>query len=244
MLKILTNIRNAGSPSQTCHFVVGRLITICQFVDFFRLESNTAYFFLKTGHFDTKLFRFKSFRYELKWWNFNHFKYSFSVNKLQSKRLCIQVTVNHFPLSWVKPRANGPITVGQQRPSLLGVTCCICLHILLRVVGSCCAKFQTGQTSKPATPNISFVPWSQKRSERNNVGSNCTALPTLLGPRLRITRDLQSLLGCILPMMHCRSQRCWELLHPFADHCQHGRNNSQQCCEVVVGSCCLRLHVA
>ena len=27
--------------------------------------------------------------------------------------------------------------------------------------------------------------------------------------------------------MHCRSQHCWELLHLFAHHCQHVRNNSQ-----------------
>ena len=27
--------------------------------------------------------------------------------------------------------------------------------------------------------------------------------------------------------IHCRSQHCWELLHPFAHHCQHARNNSQ-----------------
>ena len=24
--------------------------------------------------------------------------------------------------------------------------------------------------------------------------------------------------------MHCRSQLCWELLHPFEDHCQHARS--------------------
>ena len=37
---------------------------------------------------------------------------------------------------------------------------------------------------------------------------------------------LQWRMGCILPTMHCRS---WELLHPFAHHCQHARNNSQHC---------------
>jgi len=36
-------------------------------------------------------------------------------------------------------------------------------------------------------------------------------------------------MGCILPTMHCRSQHCWELLHPFAHHCQHARNNSENC---------------
>ena len=43
-----------------------------------------------------------------------------------------------------------------------------------------------------------------------------TALPTLLGPRTLITHGLQRLMGCILPTMHCRSEHCWELLHPFA----------------------------
>ena len=36
---------------------------------------------------------------------------------------------------------------------------------------------------------------------------------------------------------------CWELLHPFAYHCQHGRNNSQHCwLTIYVGSCYIRLH--
>ena len=30
--------------------------------------------------------------------------------------------------------------------TLLDVTCCVHLHTLLHVVGSCCAKFETGQT--------------------------------------------------------------------------------------------------
>ena len=51
-------------------------------------------------------------------------------------------------------------------------------------------------------------------------------------------------MGCILPTMHCRSQHCWELLHPFAHHCQHGRNNSQYCWRNNVRSCCARLHAA
>ena len=48
----------------------------------------------------------------------------------------------------------------------------------------------------------------------------------------------------ILPTLHCRSKHCWELLHPFAHHCQHGRNNFQRCWPTSVGSCCVRLHVA
>ena len=36
--------------------------------------------------------------------------------------------------------------------------------MLLDVVACCCAKFETGQTFQPTTPDISFVPWSPKRS--------------------------------------------------------------------------------
>ena len=36
--------------------------------------------------------------------------------------------------------------------------------MLLRVVGSCCVKFETGKTFEPITPNICFAPLSPKRS--------------------------------------------------------------------------------
>ena len=42
----------------------------------------------------------------------------------------------------------------------ISTTCCM----LLDVVTCCCAKFETGQTFQPTTPNISFVSWSPKRS--------------------------------------------------------------------------------
>ena len=105
--------------------------------------------------------------------------------------------------------------------------CCM----LLDVTACCCTKFETGQTCQPTTSTFFF-------------GSVCAALPTLLGPHTLITHGLQILMGCILPTMHCRSQTCWELLHPFAHHCQHARNNSQNCWRNNVGSCCARLHAA
>ena len=42
--------------------------------------------------------------------------------------------------------ANRHNIVGQQLPTLLDVTCCVRLHtlLLMRVVGSCCAKFEIG----------------------------------------------------------------------------------------------------
>ena len=79
---------------------------------------------------------------------------------------------------------------------MLDVTCCVCLHTLSHVVACCCSKFDTGQSFEPATPNISFVPWSPKHSA-TMLDPFATALPTLLEPRARITHSLQSRMGCI-----------------------------------------------
>ena len=115
--------------------------------------------------------------------------------------------------------------------------------MLLDVVACCYAKFKTGQTFQPKTPNISFVLWSPKRSATmldpfEQFFQHCR------GPRTLITHLLQRPMGCILPTMHCRSQTCWELLHLFAHHCQHVRNNSQHCWRNNVGSCSARLYAA
>ena len=40
--------------------------------------------------------------------------------------------------SYLKPRAKGRNIVDQQYPTLLDVTCCVCLHTLLKV--ACCLK--------------------------------------------------------------------------------------------------------
>ena len=84
---------------------------------------------------------------------------------------------------------------------------------LLDVVACCCAKFEAGQLFSQRLPIFRFCCWS--------VAQQCWI--RLLGPRTLITHGLQRLMGCILPTMHCRSQHCWELLHPFAHHCQHAR---------------------
>ena len=138
---------------------------------------------------------------------------------------------------------NGRNIVGQKLPTLLDVTCCVRLHNLLHVVACCCAKFETGQTFQPTTPNIFLFRYrrsvAQQRWIRLHSSSN------ILGPRTLITHGLHRRMGCILPTMHCRSQTCWELLlHPFAHHCQHTRNNSQHCWCNNVGSCCFRLYAA
>ena len=95
--------------------------------------------------------------------------------------------------------ANNPQHCWMLHVASVCTPCCLLLH----VVACCSAKFETVQNFEPTTPKISFV------------GSVCTALTTLLEPRTRITHGLQSLMGCILPTMHCRSQQCLEL---FAHH--------------------------
>ena len=99
--------------------------------------------------------------------------------------------------------------------TLLDFTVCICLHTLLQVVVCCWTKFETGQTFKPTTPQHSYL-FCDRWSIVQQCWIRLHSLPTLLGPRTLITHGLQSLKGYILPMMHCRSQHCWELLHPFA----------------------------
>ena len=46
-------------------------------------------------------------------------------------------------------------------PNIVG---CYMLRPFAHRVACCCAKFETSQIFQPITPNISFVPWSPKRS--------------------------------------------------------------------------------
>ena len=63
---------------------------------------------------------------------------------------------NFLPFSLPSPSLLLKLPIaGQQLTASLDVICSVCLHTLLRVVGSCCcAKFETGQTFEPTTPNI------------------------------------------------------------------------------------------
>ena len=141
---------------------------------------------------------------------------------------------------YLKPRANGRNIVGQQLPTLLDVTCCVRLHTLLHVVGCCCAKFETGQTFKPTSLNISFVPWSPKRSATmldpfvllfqhcwGHAGSLCkvykdlwvVSFPTCtVGPSIvgSCCIRLQTLPTRMQQLPTLLAQQCWELLRPFA----------------------------
>ena len=118
---------------------------------------------------------------------------------------------------------------------------CTSCYMLLHVVRSCCTKLETGQTFKPTTPNISFVPWSAGCSitmldpfaqffqhepawqafEREGKGSfrrerNAKAWAPLLGPRTRIRHGFKVF---------------WIVSFPW---CTAGLN--------IVGSCRISLH--
>ena len=103
----------------------------------------------------------------------------------------------------------------QTGATLLDVTWCVRLHILLHVVTCCCVLLGVvAQSLKPVKllkqlllPT--FLLFRDHRSVAQHDGSICTARQTLFGPRTRI-------MGCILPTMHCKG--------------------------TIVGSCCIRLH--
>ena len=83
----------------------------------------------------------------------------------------------------------------QQLPTLLDVTPCVLLHILLRVVGSCCAKFETGQT-------FSYVQ------------TDATTLIIIVGHQCCTCTLLNTCIALYNLTQHCWptiSQHCWML---------------------------------
>ena len=114
------------------------------------------------------------------------------------------------------------------------------LHLFAHLVACCCAKFETGQTFQPTTPNISFVPWSPKQSAQcwiclhnssNIVGAmhahyawitktyglysfhNSLQVPNLSGVIASVCTPLPT---CTQQLPTSLDQQCWELLCPFA----------------------------
>ena len=123
-------------------------------------------------------------------------------------------------------------------PNILGcymlrrTLCCMLLHVV-----ACCAKFETGQTFEPTTPNISFVSWSPTYSAttfsqlfqhcwgharalhmvskflRVVSFSRCTVNPNIVGScciRLHTTANTD------VTATKIHAQQCWEFLRPFA----------------------------
>ena len=122
------------------------------------------------------------------------------------------------------------------RPFVHPVACC---WMLLRVVAK---SLKPGKLFSQQLPT--FLLFRDRRSVAQQGWIRLHNFSNIVGPRTFITHGLQRLMGCILPTMYCRSRHCWELLHSFAHHCQHARNNFQHCWRNNVGSCYVRLHAA
>ena len=161
-------------------------------------------------------------------------------NLIECKLLCCLIVCNLLLAPCKRRQRCWPTLL----PTLLNVTIvvsiCTPCYMLLGVV------VQNKRVKRLSQQLPTFLLLRGRQSlQRNNVGSVYTALPTLLGPRTCIiTHGLQSLMGCVLPTIHCMSQHCWELLHPLVNNCQHGCNNSQHCWPNNVWICCVPLLVA
>ena len=134
-------------------------------------------------------------------------------------------------------------------PNILGcymlrrTPCCMLLHVV-----ACCAKFETGQTFEPTTPNISFVSWSPTYSAttfsqlfharalhmvskflRVVSFSRCTVNPNIVGScciRLHTTANTD------VTATKIHAQQCWEFLRPFARNFRNRWQTSSKYYEV------------
>ena len=122
-------------------------------------------------------------------------------------------------------------------PNLVG---CYMLRLFAHPVACCCMLlWVVVQSLKPVNLLNKSQHFLNFWSICCNVGSICTALPTILGPCTCITCGLLGDNNAITSSDRATSvmgQHCWELFHPFAHHCQHEHNNSQHCW-------CIHLHV-
>ena len=77
---------------------------------------------------------------------------------------CVLFSLRGRRLEVLGTRKNARARETRLRPFSLSPTTSKRLLHRLRIAGSCCAQFETGQSFERTTPNISSVPWSPKRS--------------------------------------------------------------------------------
>ena len=116
--------------------------------------------------------------------------------------------------------------------------CRVRLNTLLHVVSGVLLR----KVLKPVKLLSQQLPTFLLFRDRRSVAQQCwirlhsssLALPTLLGPRTRNKHGLESLMGCILLTLHCRSQHCWEL---FASVCTPLPTRAQQLLSLLTQQC-------
>ena len=77
---------------------------------------------------------------------------------------CLGKWADATPLPW-KIHCDDHSSLSQHWMLHFASVCTSCC-MLLDVVACCCAKFETGQTFRPATPNMSFVPWCRSVAQQ------------------------------------------------------------------------------
>ena len=119
----------------------------------------------------------------------------------------------------LKARANARNIVG---PNMLRAFAhhVVCCCVLLRLVGSCWMKFETGQTSEPTSANISIVSRSSKRG------------PTMLRRRTRTTCHVSA-------QIHANKKSTWRRRWKTSQSPLYSHLKTQH-----VVTCCERLHTS
>ena len=123
---------------------------------------------------------------------------------------------------------------------------CTPCRMLLDVVACCCAKFETGQTFQPTTANISFVPWSPKRSA-SMLDPFAQLFQHCWGHARSLRMEYKDLRVVSFPRCTVGPNIVWSCcirLHTTAHTHAKTPNIVGSCLHNNVGSCCARLHAA
>ena len=136
-----------------------------------------------------------------------------SLSKRKIKRLSKPwITKGIRKSTRIKARANARNIVGQQDATMFGPTCCERLHaccVLLRLLGSCWMKFETGQTS---SNNFQQVATTHnmvcKRSQHIGPNNVASCWPTMLRAFARALRMSFSFLAIEISINFTEIKSC------------------------------------
>ena len=95
--------------------------------------------------------------------------------------------------------------------------CCL----LLDVVGCCCAKLKPVKLFSQQLPT--FLLFRDRRSVVQQCWIRLHSSSNIVGAKHAHYAWFTKTHGLYPPTTHCRSQHCWELLHPFAHHYQRAK---------------------
>ena len=130
----------------------------------------------------------------------------YSLDLLELINVTLKVPCKRTQHCWpTTPKIDGCYML---RPFAHLVACC---WMLLRDVAQSLKPVKLFSQQLPA-----FLLFRDRRSLAQQCWIRLHSSPNIVGATQSITHGLQSLMGCILPTTHCRSQHCWKLLRPFA----------------------------